>query len=108
MLDALTALGAKFCSPAQFLFVMTLVEDGWPESTARHFLAQVGWKDRMRAAWFSISHEARTTAVSLDYEVFQNFWPNFDFAAEDYTDCARRWSNGVSSSQGESDRGAQP
>lgn len=63
MLDALTALGAKFCNPAQFLFMMTLVEDGWSEPTARHFLAQAGWEDRMCATWLSMSQEDRMAAV---------------------------------------------
>ena len=95
MLDALTALNAKFCSPAQFLFVMTLVEDGWPELTARHFLAQATWEDRMCATWLSIGQEDRAAAVSLNYETFQNFWPNLDFTAEDFTDRAKCWSSEV-------------
>lgn len=95
MLDVLTALGPNFAGSAQFIFVMTLVEDGWPESTARHFLARVRWKDRMCAAWISISREDRRAAVSLDYKMLQNFWANLDFTAGDFTDRAKCWSSEV-------------
>lgn len=99
MLDALTALGPKFASPAQFLFVMTLVEDGWTELTAIHFLAQADWEDRMCATWLSLGQEDRIAAVSLNYETFQNFWPNLDFTAGDFTDRAECWSGEVLASQ---------
>lgn len=53
--------------------------EGWADEVIELLLAAETWESRMSAAWHAVDDEARKTALSLDYQSFQNYWPSLDF-----------------------------
>ncbi|WP_201170834.1 hypothetical protein [Pseudomonas sp. S31] len=53
--------------------------EGWASEVVDRLLATQNWEERMRAAWAAVDNKAREVALRLDYNLFQNYWPNQDF-----------------------------
>ncbi|MBM0142017.1 hypothetical protein [Pseudomonas cannabina] len=84
ILDRMIALDAGCANAAAEYFVTTLMKDGWSWDTALLLVNEADWKSRMYRAWHVINAENRADAVALDYEVYQNYWPNLDFCAHGF------------------------
>lgn len=91
MLDALTAFRPDRPDIAQTYFVNALIQSGWDLDIVQSMLVHVDWTDRMFSAWYWIEEEERTNAAALDYDVYQNFWPSFDFCAPGFDAKALDW-----------------
>ncbi|WP_024777199.1 hypothetical protein [Pseudomonas corrugata] len=91
LMDAMIDHDPKYGDAAAGFFVHTLVGDGWPRHIAMQLVLKTDWKRRMYSAWCSISHEERACAVTVDYDVYQNYWPNLDFCADAFDVDVRRW-----------------
>lgn len=48
----------------------------------------------MYRAWSVLNAQNREDAVALDYEVYQNYWPNLDFCDGGYEAKMQRWISG--------------
>ena len=48
-----------------------------PESAA-NLLAARDWRRRFEAAWQTLSDLEREEAITLDYDLWDNYWPGFD------------------------------
>ncbi|AQW68229.1 hypothetical protein [Pseudomonas parafulva] len=53
--------------------------EGWASEVVDRLLAAQSWEERMRAAWAAVDNKAREVALRLDYNIFQNYWPNQEF-----------------------------
>lgn len=59
--------------------------EGWSDEVIELLLAAKSWESRMSAAWHAVDEDAKKSALSLDYQSFQNYWPSLDF-------CQPEWS----------------
>lgn len=84
ILDRMIAVDAGCANAAAEYFVTTLMKDGWSWDTALLLVNEADWKSRMYRAWHVINAENRADAVALDYEVYQNYWPNLNFCAHGF------------------------
>lgn len=84
MLDSVVQLSREFEQSAISVARGIFGGEGWPSEVVDQLLAAQTWEDRMRAAWAAVDNEAREVALRLDYNTFQNYWPNQDF-------CNTRW-----------------
>lgn len=84
ILDRMIALDAGCANAAAEYFVTTLMKDGWSCNTALLLVNEADWKSRMYRAWHVINAQNRADAIALDYEVYQNYWPNLDFCAHGF------------------------
>lgn len=58
--------------------------EGWSEEVIEQLLAAESWESRMSAAWHAVDEEAKKSALSLDYQAFQNYWPSLDFCQPEW------------------------
>ncbi|KIF60341.1 hypothetical protein [Pseudomonas fluorescens] len=84
ILDRMIGLDAGCARAAAEFFVNTLMKDGWSWDTALLLVKEADWKRRMYRVWHVINAQNRADAVALDYEVYQNYWPNRDFCADGF------------------------
>ncbi|MDC6378984.1 hypothetical protein BW687_002190 [Pseudomonas graminis] len=91
MLDALTAFRPDRPDIAQTYFLNALIQSGWDLDIVQSMLVQVDWTDRMCSAWYWLDETERTHAATLDYDVYQNFWPSFEFCAPGFDAEAMDW-----------------
>lgn len=91
ILDRLIAHDAGCANAATEFFVTTLMKDGWSWDTSHQLVMETKWQHRMYRAWNVLNAQNRTNAVALDYEVFQNYWPNLDFCADGFEAEMERW-----------------
>ncbi|RJX74830.1 hypothetical protein [Pseudomonas sp. LS-2] len=99
ILDRMIALDVGCANAAAELFVNTLLKDGWSWDTAHLLVQETDWKCRMYRAWHVINAENRADAVALNYEVYQNYWPNLDFCAYGFEADVACWINDPLNSQ---------
>ena len=81
ILDRMIAHDASCADAAAEFFVTTLMKDGWSWNTSHRLVTETDWQQRMYRAWSVLSTENRGIAAALDYEVYQNYWPNLEFCA---------------------------
>lgn len=91
MLDALTAFRPDRPDIGETYFLNALVKNGWDLEMAQQMLVHIDWTDRIYSAWDWIGDEERTLAATLDYDVYQNFWPNLDFCKPGFDAEAMDW-----------------
>ena len=72
-------------------FVTTLMKDGWSWNTSHRLVTETDWQQRMYRAWSVLNAENRGIATALDYEVYQNYWPNLEFCADGFQAEMERW-----------------
>ncbi|BBH46728.1 hypothetical protein [Pseudomonas sp. KU43P] len=58
--------------------------EGWTDEVIGLLLAAESWESRMSAAWHAVDDQARKSALSLDYQSFQNYWPSLDFCQSEW------------------------
>lgn len=58
---------------------------------AQQMLVHIDWTDRIYSAWYLIGKEERTLAATLDYDIYQNLWPNLDFCKPSFDAEAMDW-----------------
>ena len=68
-----------------------LMKDGWSWNTSHRLVTETDWQQRMYRAWSVLSTENRGIATALDYEVYQNYWPNLEFCADGFEGKMERW-----------------
>jgi len=68
--------------------------EGWSDEVIELLLAAKSWESRMSAAWHAVDEDAKKSALSLDYQCFQNYWPSLDFCEPEWR--ARAKSGSVS------------
>jgi hypothetical protein len=73
------------------LFVTTLMKDGWSWDTSHQLVMESDWQQRMYRAWNILNTQNRANAAGLDYEGYQNYWPNLDFCADGFEADMERW-----------------
>ena len=91
MFDALTAYKPDQLNIAKTYFLNALIQSGWSLEVAQLLLLQADWKDRMFSAWFGVDEKERLIAATLDYDVYQNFWPNLDFCDPGFDAVSLDW-----------------
>lgn len=73
MLDYITQLNLGLEHSALGLAREIFGGEGWADEVIELLLAAQTWESRMSAAWHAVDDEARTTALSLNYQSFQNY-----------------------------------
>lgn len=58
--------------------------EGWSDEVIEQLLAAKSWESRMSAAWHAVDEDAKKSALSLDYQSFQNYWPCLDFCQPEW------------------------
>lgn len=58
--------------------------EGWSDEVIELLLAAKSWENRMNAAWHIVDDGARKSALSLDYQSFQNYWPCLYFCQPEW------------------------
>ena len=91
ILDRMIAHNASCANAAADFFMTTLMKDGWSWNTSHQLVMETDWKRRMYRAWNVLNAENRANAAALDYEVYQNYWPNLDFCADGFEAEMERW-----------------
>ncbi|HDS1692673.1 MULTISPECIES: hypothetical protein [Pseudomonas] len=79
MLDKVGQFGVGATQHAERAFKSILLKEGWGERVVNSLLLAVGWQNRMYLAWSAVGREGRDAARNLNYEIYQNYWPNLDF-----------------------------
>lgn len=69
---------------AKACFVKALASCGVSLVNAETLLAEKGWRHRMNLTWELLNEHERIEARSLDYQVYENYWPNLDFLDPSY------------------------
>ncbi len=95
ILDRMIAHDARCANAAAEFFVTTLMKDGWSWNTSHRLVTETDWQQRMYRAWSVLSTENRGIAAALDYEVYQNYWPNLEFCADGFEGGMERWIAGA-------------
>lgn len=95
ILDRMIAHDASCADAAAEFFVTTLMKDGWSWNTSHRLVAETDWQQRMYRAWSVLSTENRGIAAALDYEVYQNYWPNLEFCADGFEGKMESWIAGA-------------
>ncbi|UFH51162.1 hypothetical protein [Pseudomonas sp. KNUC1026] len=95
ILDRMTAHDAGCANAAADFFVTTLMKDGWSWNTSNRLVTETDWQHRMYRAWSVLNAENRGIAAALDYEVYQNYWPNLEFCADGFQGKIERWIAGA-------------
>lgn len=91
ILDRMIAHDAGCANAAAEFFVTTLMNDGWSSNTSHQLVTETDWQHRMYRAWSVLNAENRGIATALDYEVYQNYWPNLEFCADGFEGKMERW-----------------
>ncbi|MBK5373309.1 hypothetical protein JFT81_01495 [Pseudomonas sp. TH43] len=91
ILDRMIAHNASCANAAADFFMTTLMRDGWSWDTSYQLVIETDWQHRMYRAWSVLNAENRANAVELDYDVYQNYWPNLDFCGEGFEAEMERW-----------------
>ena len=86
---------ASCADAAAEFFVTTLMKDGWSWNTSHRLVTETDWQQRMYRAWSVLSTENRGIAAALDYEVYQNYWPNLEFCADGFEGKMESWIAGA-------------
>ncbi|GEM_PF-1599014 len=95
ILDRMIAHDAGCANAAAEFFVTTLMKDGWSWNTSNRLVTETDWQHRMYRAWSFLNAENRGIAAALDYEVYQNYWPNLEFCADGFEGKMERWIAGA-------------
>ncbi|MCU7247200.1 hypothetical protein [Pseudomonas koreensis] len=91
IVDRMIAHNASCANAAADFFVTTLMKDGWSWDTSYQLVMETDWQHRMYRAWNALNAENRANAAALDYEVYQNYWPNLDFCADGFEAEMESW-----------------
>ncbi|MCF5747885.1 MULTISPECIES: hypothetical protein [Pseudomonas syringae group] len=78
-LDAIAKRITENPYAAKACFVRAVIGCGVSLIDAETLLAAKGWKRRMRLTWELLNEHQRTKARSLDYTIYENYWPNLAF-----------------------------
>ncbi|WP_054912699.1 hypothetical protein [Pseudomonas sp. NBRC 111127] len=95
ILDRMIAHDPGCAHAAAEFFVTTLMKDGWSRNTSHRLVNETDWQCRMYIAWSVLNTENRGIAAALDYEVYQNYWPNLEFCAVEFEKKMERWIAGA-------------
>jgi hypothetical protein len=79
VLDAMIERDNRLADFAKEYFVKNLIADGWEKYIATQLVMEKCWQRRMHGIWYPMTGEEKTSAVAIDYEIYQNYWPNLDF-----------------------------
>lgn len=79
VVDAMIERDNRLTDFATEYFVKTLIGDGWEKYIATQLVMEKCWQRRMHGSWYRMTAEEKTSAVAIDYEIYQNYWPNLDF-----------------------------
>ncbi|WP_122206330.1 hypothetical protein [Pseudomonas viridiflava] len=71
-----------FVKPAVEYFQSAMRRKGFQEDEIRVLLHAESWEERMRFSWYAVSEQARASSTVVDYNRYQNYWPNLDFCKE--------------------------
>lgn len=71
--------GADLFKPAMEHFRSAMRQKGFQEDEIRMLLSADGWQERMLFSWYALGEQARAASIAIDYDRFQNYWPNLDF-----------------------------
>ena len=69
---------------AKACFVKALIGCGMSLADAETLLTAKGWKRRMKLTLKVLNEHERAEARSLDYSIYENYWPNLSFINPDY------------------------
>ncbi|WP_052393282.1 hypothetical protein [Pseudomonas rhizosphaerae] len=69
---------------AKACFVGALIGCGVTLIDAETLLTAKGWKRRMKLTWALLNEHERADARSLDYSIYENYWPNLAFMDANY------------------------
>jgi hypothetical protein len=70
---------------------------GYDEYAPVHILSAPNWKIRMYAAWCILGSDERNIAASLNYDDFQNYWPDISFRDPGWDDEVKQWAASATS-----------
>ncbi|WP_447782056.1 hypothetical protein [Pseudomonas plecoglossicida] len=84
MLDFITQLNQGLEYSALGVAREIFAGEGWSDEVIELLLAAESWESRMSAAWHAVDDQARKSALSLDYQSFQNYWPSLDFCQPEW------------------------
>jgi hypothetical protein len=84
VMDAMIERDNRLTDFATELFVKTLIGDGWEKYIATQLVMEKCLQRRMHGTWCRMTAEEQKSAVAIDYEIYQNYWPNLDFVGRDY------------------------
>lgn len=84
MLDFITQLNQGLEYSALGVAREIFAGEGWSDEVMELLLAAESWESRMSAAWYAVDDQARKSALSLDYQSFQNYWPSLDFCQPEW------------------------
>lgn len=92
MLDAVTEFDEAMGDYSKLSFKSILMNDGWDESVVRRLLSAVGWQERLYVSWSALTQQEHKAARDLDYNLFQNYWPDLEFCQLDWDAKVLLWS----------------
>jgi hypothetical protein len=72
----------EFLTPAITHFENSMRSKGFQKDEIRVLLGAQSWEERMLFSWYAISEQARASSIAIDYDRYQNYWPNFNFCKE--------------------------
>lgn len=84
MLDYIAQLNPGLQSSALGVAREIFGGEGWSDEVIELLLAAQSWESRMSAAWHAVDEEAKKSALLLDYQSFQNYWPSLDFCQPEW------------------------
>lgn len=69
----------EFVKPAIDFFMASMRRKGFQEDEIKVLLFAESWEERMLFSWYAVSEQARASSTAIDYDRYQNYWPNLDF-----------------------------
>ena len=84
VMDAMIERDNRLTDFATEYLVKTLIGDGWEKHIAIQLVMEKRWQRRMHGSWYRMTAEEKNSTVAIDYEIYQNYWPNLDFVGRDY------------------------
>lgn len=67
---------------AKDFFMASMRQKGFRDDEIRVLLYAESWEERMLFSWYAVSEQARASSTSIDYDRYQNYWPNLDFCKD--------------------------
>lgn len=81
-LSSAISTAPDFVKPALGHFQNAMRRKGFQEDEIRMLLHAESWEERMLFSWYAVSEQARASSTVIDYNLYQNYWPNLDFCNE--------------------------
>jgi hypothetical protein len=65
--------------------------DAWSWSTSQLLMKETDWHHRMYRPWSVLNAQNRVLAAELDYDAYQDYWPDLQFCADGFQAEMERW-----------------